>query len=90
VISATRTRGGKTGIGGTLFCITGDNQLWWRPPVEVDTNWTPIGMGPGAETKALGSAGGMLYAGDTAGVLGRTAARRAAPAWAAMTFFAGD
>jgi hypothetical protein len=78
------------GIGDTLFCVTSNNQLWWRPPVEVDTNWTPIGTGPSGGTKALGAAGGMLYAVDSAGALWRTPARRSAPSWGAMTFFAGD
>ncbi len=78
------------GIGDTLFCVTSDNRLWWRPPAEVDTIWTPIGAGPGGGTKALGAAGGMLYAVDAAGALWRTPARRSAPSWGAMTFFAGD
>jgi hypothetical protein len=78
------------GIGDSLFCVTGDNRLWWRPPVEVDAGWTPIGTGPRGGTKALGAAGGMLYAVDAAGALWRTPARRSAPSWSAMPFFAGD
>lgn len=78
------------GIGDTLFCITGDNQLWWYSPAEVDTYWTSIGTGPEGGTKALAAAGGMLYAVDNVGALWRAPARRSAPSWGLMTFFAGD
>lgn len=79
-----------TGIEDTLFCITSDNQLWYRAPVEADADWTPIGSGPGSGTRALGAAGGMLYAVDTTGTLWRAPATPSAPSWGAMTFFAGD
>ena len=66
--------------GDVLYCLTGDDRLWWRPAVEQEVDWTPIGPGVGGAS-TLAFAGGLLYAGDATGVLHRRPAARASAAW---------
>jgi len=75
-----------TATDDTLFCISDDNKLWWRDPVDIEVNWTSFDFGP-AGTKALAAAGGMLYSIDTNGALRRRPASKTAAAWEPIPSF---
>ncbi|MFH4155508.1 hypothetical protein WAJ10_21420, partial [Acinetobacter baumannii] len=68
-----------TALGDTLYCVTSDNQLWWKPASEGGQPWASMGTGPPGGTKALAATGGMLYAVDSLGALWRAPATRTTP-----------
>jgi hypothetical protein len=73
----------------TLFGVNEDNDLLWRPPVEQDAPWTPLGSGPGDGTAGLAAACGLLWAVDGNGKLFSSPTTREAPEWSEVGPFAG-